>query len=152
MQTYNFQNKYISQPQIYMGRKVSVNRQKKNFPRDRSVLLMNTLWWMYLIMTMSHWSFIHLFSVLEIEQVPGYKVGNNNDASPVLMKSLLWEINMKKETVIAYCGELRETLNGFVWIWFQAERLDWLSFSVMNITLWSQRQPNYRHRDRGFRR
>lgn len=72
-----------------MGRKVSVNRQKKNFPRDRSVLLMNTLWWMYLIMTMSHWSFIHLFSVLEIEQVPGYKVGNNNDASPVLMKSLL---------------------------------------------------------------
>lgn len=57
-----------------MGRKVSVNRQKKNFPRDRSVLLMNTLWWMmYLIMKMSHWSFIYLFSVLEIEQVRGIK-------------------------------------------------------------------------------
>lgn len=57
-----------------MGRKVSVNRQKKNFPRDRSVLLMNTLcWMMYLITKMSHWSFIHLFSVLEIEQVRGIK-------------------------------------------------------------------------------
>ena len=95
--------------------------------------------------------FIYFF-VLEIEQVPGYKVENKNDASPVLMKSLLWEINMKKQTVIAYCGELRETLNGFIWIWFQAERLDWLLFSVMNITLWSQRQANYGHRDGGFRR
>ena len=151
MQTYNFQNKYILQPQIYIGSKVSVNRQK-NFPRDKSVLLVNTLWWMHLIMKMSHWSFIHLFFVLEIEQVPGYKVENKNDASPVLMKSLLWEINMKKQTVIAYCGELRETLNGFIWIWFQAERLDWLLFSVMNITLWSQRQANYGHRDGGFRR
>lgn len=151
MQTYNFQNKYIPQPQIYIGRKESVNRQKKNFPRDESVLLVNTVWWMHLIMKMSRWSCIHLFFVLEIEQVPGYKVENKNDASPVLLKSPPWEINMKKQTIIACCGELRETLDGFIWIWFQAERLDWLSFSVMNITLWSQRQANCGHRDGGFR-
>lgn len=38
---------------------------------------------------MSHWSGIHLFSMLEIEQVSGYKTANKNDASSVLMKSLL---------------------------------------------------------------
>ena len=40
-------------------------------------------------MKMSHWSFIHLFSMLEIEQVLGYKAANQNDASPALKKSLL---------------------------------------------------------------
>lgn len=78
---------------------------KRIFPRNRSVLVKNTLWWTYSVMKMRIAGidsfilhiFIELYSMLRIEKFPGYKTANKNNTSPVLMKfTVCFERNIKE--------------------------------------------------------